>query len=203
MRRVFWTIFVVVLFTALGAPMALRADDIQYTVAQSLPDGGITGTITTDGTLGSLAPGDIVDWDLTITSFSSSEVLTPSNSTVVTGTVDGLSATTTELTSDFTDASDGADFLQFIATSPGLGYASWVDGYVPDTYGYIAANATSDNPPDETLEYVYSPQVIAADGTPVPTPEPGTSSLMLVGMGLLGLVMVRRKHMGTVHQQAT
>jgi hypothetical protein len=189
------------LFTAIVAPAALRADDIQYTVDQSLPSGGITGTITTDGTIGALAPGDIVGWDLTITSYSSSEVLTPSNSTVATGPVDGLSATSTALTSDFPDATFG--YLQFVATSPGLGYAVWVVGNAPGSNGYIAANATSDNPPDETYEYVYSSQVIAADGTPVSTPEPGTRSLMLVGIGLLGLIMAGRKRISRGVPQAS
>jgi hypothetical protein len=39
--------------------------------------------------------------------------------------------------------------------------------------------------------------------TLAPTPEPGTSGLMLIGVGLLGLVMVMRKRIHLGHQQAT
>jgi hypothetical protein len=45
-------------------------------------------------------------------------------------------------------------------------------------------------------------QVIADNGTPVNTPEPGTNSLMLIGAGLFGL-MVMRKGISVGHQQAS
>jgi hypothetical protein len=199
MRKSLWIIALV--FTAIVAPTQLRADDIQYTVSQSLPAGGITGTITTDGTLGSLALADIVGWNLTITSYSSSETLTQSNSTVVSGPVDGLSATSTALTSDFPDATFG--YLKFAATSPTEGFVVWVVGNAPGSDGYIAANATTNDTGAETYEYVYSSQVIADNGVPVPTPEPGTSSLMMIGLGLLGLMVLIQRRKALALPQAS
>ena len=169
----------------LAAPTSLKADDITYTVDQTLTDGSITGTIATDGTLGTLATADIVAWDLTSTVGASSQVLTPSDSSVAVSGPD-LTATPTALVMDFPDAVYG--YLYFQATSPASGYAIWVAGYKTDPdQGYIAADVTN-NVGNETLGYVGSSQTIATA-----TPEPGTSGLTLIGLALLGVVWTARK----------
>ena len=61
------------------------ADDITYTVNQSLLPGAISGTITTDGTLGTLGIADVVGWNLTSTQGATSQVFTPSDSAVFGG----------------------------------------------------------------------------------------------------------------------
>jgi hypothetical protein len=202
LRKSLWMIPSVLLFAAVVAPAGLRADDIQYTLVNfSLPlgsVGSVSGTITTDGTLGSINAANIVNWNIIDTSSSTSLDLTPSNSTVVTVAPDGLTATSTTLTMDFPAAvAGGLGFTLNLADSGEVTFSAGGGGL--GLYGYIVANATDDSSSDEAYEYFSTSQVIAADGTAVSTPEPGTSSLMLVGMGLLGLVMVRRKHMGTVN----
>jgi hypothetical protein len=54
----------------------------------------------------------------------------------------------------------------------------------------------------ENYSYISGTQVIADGGVPVSTPEPGTNSLLMVGVGMLGLMMVKRKRISLAHQQA-
>jgi hypothetical protein len=167
----------------LVAPTVSKADDITYAVNQSLLPGGITGTITTDGTLGTLGIADVVGWTLTATNGVTSQVFTPSDS-VVLGSGTDLTATAGTLSLDFSNENYG--WLSFQAISPNLGYASWVAGYVPGAYGYISANVTDDLYL-ESIQYESGSQIIATD-----TPEPSTSGLMLIGLVILGLVMRKR-----------
>lgn len=182
-------------FGTLIAPTVLKADNIEYAVDQSLPSGSITGTITTDGTLGTLAAANIVGWNLTSMVGASSQVLTPLDSQV-SGTGNDLTATPTALTLDFSNLNYG--YLSFNAISPDLGYAVWVAGYVSGSYGYVAANVT-DNVGLETYQYESGSQGIA---TVTDTPEPGTSSLMLIGLGFLGMLLLMRKHLSQTSQLA-
>ena len=41
--------------------------DITYTINDTVGAGTVTGTITTDGFLGTLATSDIIDWNLVLT----------------------------------------------------------------------------------------------------------------------------------------
>jgi len=168
----------------LVAPTVSMADDITYTVNQSLLPGAISGTITTDGTLGTLGIADVVGWNLTSTQGATSQVFTPSDSAVFGGGTD-LTATPGALTLDFSNENYG--WISFQATSPSLGYASWVAGYVPGAYGYISANVTDDLYL-ESIQYEEGSQIIATA-----TPEPSTSSLMLIGVGF---VFAMRKRIG-------
>ena len=74
------------LFAALGLvltfiPVATLAAPITYTFASyaSQQNGdSLNGTITTDGKIGSLGPGDILSWSYAITSPSAPAYSTPS-----------------------------------------------------------------------------------------------------------------------------
>ena len=50
---------------ALGAASVCNAD-IEYNTSQTIGAGGVTGFIETDGTIGTLNTGNILDWDLLV-----------------------------------------------------------------------------------------------------------------------------------------
>src|SRR6267378_6044483 len=105
MRKSLWSI-AVVFAVAVESPTVLRATatDITYTVNQTVGAGGVTGTITTDGTIGTLAAGNIIGWNLLLNSGSSTITLTgpPSaNSNVGNFGVDLLTASATQLFYNF------------------------------------------------------------------------------------------------------
>jgi len=54
-----------------------------------------------------------------------------------------------------------------------------------------------------TLIALYSKATYWAEFSPVAAPEPGTISLMLIGLGSLGLVLLMRKRAALRHPQAT
>jgi hypothetical protein len=64
----------------------------------------VSGSITTDGTIGALHPGNIVTWNLALTDNlhpGNDITLTPGNSSIVEDTGNGLSASATGLSFDF------------------------------------------------------------------------------------------------------
>jgi hypothetical protein len=193
MRKTLWLIALI--FAAIAAPTVLRADDIVYSVNHAEGSFGVTGTVTTDGTIGTLSSTDIIGWDLTLNS-SPALTLDPGSSTVV--LVGGaLSASATQLVFNFTSGFN--DNLQFndstssswwhvVSQPPNLGYNE-----IAELTGLGGAQ----------YSYISGTQAIADQGVPTRTPEPDTSSLMLIGIGLLGLMMLRRKRISLGHQQAS
>ena len=77
--------------------------------------------------------------------------------------------------------------------------------------GWIAAAGTNSGGGNYSNVVIYTPQSgwPANDGVPqeyigiVSTPEPGTLTLMLIGLGALGLMTVMRKRISLRHPQAT
>ena len=66
---------------AAGAP-AIGSASVIFNVNQTIGAGGVTGTITTDGTLGALATANLVDWALTLNDGTTTFLLTSANSEV-------------------------------------------------------------------------------------------------------------------------
>src|SRR5438876_4038918 len=66
---------------AAGAP-AISSASVIFNVNQTIGAGGVTGTITTDGTLGALAAANLVDWALTLNDGASTFLLNSANSEV-------------------------------------------------------------------------------------------------------------------------
>ena len=116
------TAFLVVLVTAPSGATT-------YTVQRTVDVGTVTGTIETDGTLGTLFAANILDWDLVVDdgvgSFRLVGPLSGENSQVAVGFEPGLSATATDLLFDFSGA--GFNFLIFQA--PTLGAGTGTTGY--------------------------------------------------------------------------
>lgn len=155
----------------------------------------VSGTITTDGKIGALESSDILGWNLELTDNIrplSSVDLTPANSGIWMDIGDGLSASATGLSFDFSDAgavfiiqgttfgfSSGHQYFCFQATS---GPCVAGETIVPDYYATDGVSATG---------LVGS---VPLNGVP----EPATWATMLVGLGSVGAVMRSRRRMATV-----
>ncbi len=187
---------------AVGLSTAARAD-VVYSINQtsSTPETAgefavlsdtVVGTITTDGKIGALETADILGWNLELKDNirpSLDFTLTPANSGIWFDTGDGLSATATALSFDFSKA--GAVFI-IQGTSP-HGFSSG--------FNYFCFQATT-GPclQGETIvpDYYATDGVLATGLTgTVPlkgaVPEPGAWALMLTGFGGLGAVARARR----------
>lgn len=66
---------------AVGAP-AIGSASVIFNVNQTIGAGGVTGTITTDGTLGALGSTNLLGWSLTLNDGATAFLLTAANSEV-------------------------------------------------------------------------------------------------------------------------
>ena len=170
------------LFAALLAPTVLKADGIQYTVNQTEGAFTVTGTITTDGTIGVLSSVDIVAWNLVLNGSPVISLNTGNSTMLVVG--NALTASATQLTFDFTAGGTANSYLIFHDPAD----VSWWDTVSQPPYPGYEGIAEYTAFGGENYSYISGTQVIADGGVPVSTPEPGTSSLLLIGTGLLGLM---------------
>lgn len=172
----------------MASPAELMADTV-YSVNQTLGAGGVTGTITTDGTLGTLHSGNILDWNLTLNDGSHTSNLISSNSSFGQGLHDTVGPNNADLTAVgnnllFNYSSGDGGFIYFGGSGGELCYTGWSNCWGPTGVGVYSVAG------DGVSDYIAQTgnQVIA---TAVATPEPG--SLMLLGSGLLGLSGAMRK----------
>jgi PEP-CTERM motif len=155
----------------------------------------ISGTITTDGTIGVLQSNNVLSYNLQINDNLRPDFdvdLTPTNSGIVEDLGNGLSASATGLSFDFSD--DGAVFA---IQGTSFGFFSG--------FQYFCFQATSG--PCAAGETIV-PDFFSVDGVsvtglsgPLPlsgVPEPTTWAMLLLGFGGLGAVMRSRRRMATV-----
>ncbi len=191
--------------TLLGALTASSAQAYVYSINQTsttpevagelspLSD-TVSGTITTDGTTGILQPSDIVSYNLQLNDNLRPAYdvdLTPANSGIVEDTGNGLSASATGLSFNFSDAGavfaiqgtthgfySGYQYFCFQATS---GPCAAGETIVPDYYAVDGVSATGLS------------GTLPLSGVP----EPATWATMLLGFASIGFAAYRRARYNT------
>ena len=152
----------------------------------------VSGSITTDGTLGILQTSNILSWNLDITDNLNAAydvVLTPANSGIVEDIGNGLTASATGLSFNFSDSGavfaiqgtthgffSGYQYFCFQATS---GPCAAGETIVPDYYAVDGVEVTG----------LSGPRPL---NPPSGVPEPATLSLFGVGLAALGIIRRKR-----------
>jgi hypothetical protein len=167
--------------------------------------GSLTGTITTDGTLGiGLSPSIITGWNFSLSDGVNTIGLATANSFITYNFSDLLSATPIELdfnfspnpprspqpNLEFTSSSNGARVVTIFAETDIGGSFPGID---PGGIG-IALGFTG----FESVTYLSGTQLIGTAETPLPAALP----LFASGLGALGLLGWRRKRKGATKAAA-
>lgn len=180
----------------LGASVS-NASPITYDVNQTIGSGGVTGTITTDGTIGVLGSVDITNWNLVLNGVSPATfTLTDANSVVLVVGSD-VTATATDLLFDFGAITEGRLLFQVNVAS---GTQYYCDETKPSNIWClpgtsVVPGSVFDNPQTYQTETRDGDQVIGTvSGNPNPAPEPATLSLL--GLGLAAVGFMRRRKAG-------
>lgn len=177
------------LITMLLGVSVCSATPITYDVNQTIGLGSVTGTIKTDGTTGVLGVGNIIGWNLELNGVGASLNLTNLNSSVFLNSID-VTATALDLFFNFDAVNDGYLLFQ---VSFGSGTQYYCDAAT--LQDFVCAHGASVVPQtifDPSAQFVPQTgnQIIGVAGSS-PVPEPATLSLL--GLGLAGLGVARRR----------
>jgi hypothetical protein len=174
---------------ALSAPHAARANQI-FDVNMTIGSGSVIGTITTDGTIGTLAESDIVGVNVAINAPLGSAAAT-STSDFYAFNAGDLSETDSELLFNF----NGASTSGFTILSDDQSQAWTLGGgvfLVAICSSACDAGGTPGVEDDSRAYPVYYTELTGsvAIGTVPTTPEPG--SIFLFSIGVAGIAVARR-----------
>lgn len=193
-----------ILLTAALCSFTFTASASIYNVDISDASGTTTaiGTITTDGTIGTLNPTDILDWNITVTVGGNSYGLTgplSGGSSVVQMVGSSVSASSTQIFFDF--SSTGFSFLDFLGhdtlTNPALFFSN-TNGLFPSQVGIQGFPYGIHLFPSSTaLDELTALQVASQETLPVVAgvPEISTWAMLLIGFaGISGLCRFLQPH---------
>ena len=174
----------ILLSAAMVSPSLLRADNITYSIDQTVGAGSVTGTITTDGTIGVLNTGGVIDGpvgsagnivavNLVLSDGTNTE---PLSGGIFTSLGSDLVASATDLTFDF-GAPDAGGFALY------SGYSNYDQLCYSNSCGISIYNVALDGQTVATSE----------TGTQVIGTVPDPSSLSLAGITALAILAAFRK----------
>jgi len=191
-----WKVAAASLALALSSPA--YAGPIVYTVNQNVGAGGVTGTITTDGTIGNLDVTNFLAWNLLLSIPGQSFALDQTNSVVLSyqsgfyGPANNdVTATAHDILFNF-DGTDGG-YLGF-QQGAYSGNHYWCNATITQGFDCKAGGQTV-APISVFSAYEFQAfrgnVVIASVAGSVP--EPASWAMMLAGFGVLGTALRRRR----------
>jgi hypothetical protein len=178
---------------ALCAVTPSKANPIIYNVNLTIGSGSVTGTITTDGTLGVLAKADITDWNLTLSDGTHTQTLLDNSQSVENIRGTGVSATAGGLFFNLSSTDNPSDF---IFSYPSVAFVCWNGANGNCANGLNSASFLFVDPSHENVvPGTGSIEIGVASTAAVPGPLVGTGlpGLILAGGGLLGWWRRKRK----------
>lgn len=153
--------------------------------------GHITGTVTTDGTIGVLSAGNFIQWNLNVVGNGNTDTLTDANSHVFIGG-SSTTATAANIFFDFANPSPSYLLVQKIFGSAN-NYVCAASTPYPSTPCYQGASVVPDSVFNSTAQF-SSPsgnQIIATAAGAVP--EVASWAMMVLGFGGIGIVLRGRR----------
>lgn len=171
--------------TIAGLAAAASAAPLTYDVARTIGGATVTGTITTDGTIGNLATTNITAWSLKFSFDSSSLDITQANSQFA---VSG-SALTADIDSVDFDFAAASGFFLFQSPTFGTGNNFWCVNAVNSSCSQNAISTEQLRFNGANAQARQGVVEMAARGTAVPEP----ATLALTGLALLAAAVVRRR----------
>ena len=168
------------------------ANATTYTVNQSFGGGGVTGTIDTDGTIGTLGTGNITDWSLMLTDLSGSFLLDGLVNSAVLVLGSAFSATVTDLLFDF---SAGSGLVIFQNPNIGSSINFWCmdNGGCSNLVVPGQSVVTSDSSWQNYSGGAFTGSVIIGSTSVSAVPLPAALPLLAAGLGAFGFVGWRRR----------